>query len=312
MADAVMRTTTLTDWLPTVFAERVEQKLQAGSVIARLSPSEPVVFGENKIRVEGEVPRAEFVGEGDQKSSSGGSVEVRTAYTYTAQSTIRFSKHLEVMDDQHKLKFVPRIMDNAAIALQRALDYGVIHQVSPLQGTAFAGIQSHMGQVTNRITLGAGTADAADDFGTAVDMLSLDQAQGFSVSGAAMDPLFLGALKKLKERDGSGPTSRRRYPEIGLAAQNITEFESLPAAVSNAVGGRSPEMVTPSKLRALVGDFAHGVFWGVVHNFDPEIIKFGDPDGRGDLSRTNEWAYRVETMFAWYVFPERFVRIEAQ
>jgi hypothetical protein len=41
-----------------------------------------------------------------------------------------------------------------------------------------------------------------------------------------------------------------------------------------------------------------------------ELIRFGDPDGQGDLKRKNQIALRLEVVFGWYVFADRFAVVE--
>ena len=43
-----------------------------------------------------------------------------------------------------------------------------------------------------------------------------------------------------------------------------------------------------------------------------EIIRFGDPDGQGDLKRRNQIALRLEILYAWYVFPDKFATIKTK
>ena len=53
-----------------------------------------------------------------------------------------------------------------------------------------------------------------------------------------------------------------------------------------------------------------GIRWGVQRNIPLEVIKFGDPDGQGDLKRNNQIALRLEVVYGWYVFADRFTVIE--
>ena len=45
-------------------------------------------------------------------------------------------------------------------------------------------------------------------------------------------------------------------------------------------------------------------------NLPVELITTGDPDGQGDLKRYNQIALRLEIVYAWYVFAERFALID--
>ena len=50
---------------------------------------------------------------------------------------------------------------------------------------------------------------------------------------------------------------------------------------------------------AIVGDFENAFRWGYAKNIPLEIIPYGDPDGQGDLKRTNEIVLRSEAFIGW-------------
>ena len=81
------------------------------------------------------------------------------------------------------------------------------------------------------------------------------------------------------------------------------------AAVGNTVSGR-PE-AADTGVRAIVGDFTSGIRWGVQRNLPLELITYGDPDGQGDLKRKNQIAIRLEIVYGWYVFADRFATVTA-
>ena len=67
--------------------------------------------------------------------------------------------------------------------------------------------------------------------------------------------------------------------------------------------------IADSKIRAIVGDWANGLRWGVQRNIPVTLIDRGDPDGQGDLARKNQIALRLEIVYGWYVFIERFAKL---
>ena len=83
----------------------------------------------------------------------------------------------------------------------------------------------------------------------------------------------------------------------------------MPVAQGDTVSGL-PEIATDSKIRAIVGDFRGGVRWGVQRQLPIELIRFGDPDGQGDLKRQNQVALRLEIVYGWYVFVDRFALLK--
>ncbi|MED6165409.1 hypothetical protein PIB30_099258, partial [Stylosanthes scabra] len=70
-----------------------------------------------------------------------------------------------------------------------------------------------------------------------------------------------------------------------------------------------PEAKTDTKVRGILGDFQNGIRWGVQRNLPLELIRFGDPDGQGDLKRRNQIAIRMEIVYGWYVFTDRFALV---
>ena len=41
--------------------------------------------------------------------------------------------------------------------------------------------------------------------------------------------------------------------------------------------------------------------WGIQKSIGLELIKYGDPDGGGDLKRNNQVAFRTEVVYGWGV-----------
>ena len=60
----------------------------------------------------------------------------------------------------------------------------------------------------------------------------------------------------------------------------------------------------------VAASFANGIRWGVQRELPIELIRYGDPDGQGDLKRKNQIALRLEIVYGWYVFADRFAVVE--
>jgi hypothetical protein len=67
--------------------------------------------------------------------------------------------------------------------------------------------------------------------------------------------------------------------------------------VSNTVSGTGV-LAVDTKVLAFVGDFS-AIRWGVQKQIGLELIRFGDPDGGGDLRRKNQVAFRSEVVYGW-------------
>lgn len=53
---------------------------------------------------------------------------------------------------------------------------------------------------------------------------------------------------------------------------------------------------TNPNIKAIVGDFT-AFKWGVQRSIGVNLIEYGDPDGDGDLQRSNEIALRAEVVY---------------
>ena len=91
---------------------------------------------------------------------------------------------------------------------------------------------------------------------------------------------------------------RDRYPELGFGS-SITSFEGLSAYSSSTVSG-TPEASANTNVKAIIGQWDL-LRWGVQKSIPVELIKFGDPDGQGDLKRKNQIALRLEVVYGWGV-----------
>lgn len=64
------------------------------------------------------------------------------------------------------------------------------------------------------------------------------------------------------------------------------------------------------KALAYVGDFKEAFKWGYSDEIPMEIIEYGDPDGQGDLKRTNEVVLRAEAWVGWGILDKSaFARV---
>lgn len=274
------------------------------STVAKLSGREPMRFGEVDIITFNDFPKAEFVGEGADKGHTTGGFDSVTAKPYKAQVTMRFNEEVQWADEDHQLGVFRELGAAGQTALSRALDLGMYHRINPLTGAVITGWTNYVTATTKNVEIA--TADADDDFRAAVGLL-VNSTPTVSVNGAAFDPRFSWALSQLKARDGSGETSQQRYPSLGFGT-NVTDFMGVPVAQGDTVSGQ-PE-ATDTKVRAIVGDFQNGIRWGVQRDIPVELIRYGDPDGQGDLKRKNQIAMRLEIVYGWYVFVDRFAVIK--
>lgn len=293
--------------LPRNIADGMITKTQSTSTVAQLSASEPQRFGEVDYIVFDSFPRAEFVEEGAQKASTTGGFRSVTAKPHKAQVTMRFNQEVQWLDEDYQLDVLNQLAAKGTEALSRALDLGLYHRINPLTGTEITGWDNYVGASTKTVELATGT-EADQVIREAAGLLINDATEPVSPNGIALDPALVWDLSSLQTKLANGdPSGVQRYPSLGLGT-SIDSFLGLPAATGNTVSAR-PE-ATDNGIRAIVGDFTNGIRWGVQRNLPLEVIRYGDPDGQGDLSRQNQVALRLEIVFGWYAFADRFALVK--
>lgn len=302
---AVFGTTEAKVLMPRNIADGMIQQTRTTSTVAKLSNSEPQRFGETDYIIFNSFPKAEFVEEGANKGSSTGGFTSVTGKPHKAQVTMRFNEEVQWADEDYQLDVLKQLAGSGEVALSRALDLGLYHRINPLTGTAITAWDNYLTSTTKRVEIA--TADADADLRAAVGLL-LNADTSWGVNGVAIDPRFAWSLANLQTKNADGsPSGVQRYPNLGFGT-DVTSILGINAAQGNTVAG-TPE-ATDTKVRAIVGDFQNGIRWGVQRELPVELIRFGDPDGQGDLKRKNQIALRLEIVFGWYVFADRFAVVE--
>ena len=279
------------------------------STVAKLSAREAQRFGEVEYIMFNDLPKAEFVEEGAQKSGTNVSYTSVKSSKKKAQVTLRFNEEVLWADEDYQMGVLSDVADAGSVALSRALDLGLYHRINPLSGAVIEGWTNYVNATTKRVTLDDTTeADAA--IREAVGLIVNDPAAaGASVNGLALDPKLSWDLAGLQTKLANGdPSGAFRYPNLGFGT-DITNFLGINAAQGSTVSG-TPE-AADTNVRAIVGDYQQGIRWAVQRQLPVELIRYGDPDGLGDLKRSNQVALRLEIVYGWYVRQDRFAVVEA-
>ena len=263
--------------MPTQIADGIVDQVQSGSAIGVLSQQKAMRFGETSIVTFENRPRAEFVDEGAQKSSTSGSFGVVKTVPHKTQVTMRFDQEVQWADADYQLGIINKLATEGAKALSRALDLGVFYRLNPLSGKPVEAWTNYLNATDKRV---ARTASPDADVEQAIGLI-LNDKEGWDVNGIAMN-------------------SFKGIPASVTTTVNAPEFTAL------AEG----ENYTVPEVGAIVGDWRNGIYWGVQRNLPVEPITYGDPDGQGDLRRNNQIALRLEILYAWYVFADRFAVVE--
>lgn len=264
-----------------------------GGVLASLAPSLPdVKVGSTDHFTFTATPKAELVGESVSKSSMDGTPSKATVKTYKVQITYRFSQELMWEDEDYQTGVVDQLVVNVATALSRALDLVAIHGINPLTGEISSSVSNYFDKAGNGVARVVSTGDVQADLETAASDL---QEAGYVATGIALDPVFAGQLARKKDGE-----NRPLYPELGLGF-GFENFQGLQAASSDTVSGRQELESSEVSIQAILGDW-RAFKWGVAREVPLETIEYGDPDGNGDLKRTNEIAIRAEAVFGFAIF----------
>ncbi len=263
-------------------------KVIYGSAVATLSDSIPMKFG-NGSTMTFNIGEAEYVGEGAAKGQSTATPTTKTVTPKKFHKTLRFNEEVLWADEDHQLGVVQDILDQIQPALSRALDFGVFHEINPTGGAVVAAMNGGLTDTTNSVEIAAAAPytylDTADN---------LVLAGGHVPRDIAIDPSWASAFSA---RRGTN-SEQKLYPNFALGTA-VSELDGHRASVSNTVGAIGVAAAATT-VKAFVGDFS-AIRWGIQKQINLELIRYGDPDGGGDLKRNNQVAFRSEIVYGWGV-----------
>lgn len=272
--------------VPTQILDPWVNNIHNGSAVSQLSGSIPMKFGAGE-SFTFDIGEAEYVGEGSDKGPSDITQTAQSVEPFKFHKTVRWNEEVLWADEDHQLGVVQEILNLIQPALSRALDFGVIHGINPATGTAVAAMTQRLVNTTNSVEIGAGDAPYV-----ATDAASqLVLAAGGVPNGIAVDPSLGAAIAGARTTEGV-----KLYPDFSFASP-LSTFEGLRAATSRTVGAVGVAS-TATNLKAILGDWS-AVRWGIQKSIGLEVIRYGDPDGQGDLKRKNQVAFRAEVVYGW-------------
>jgi hypothetical protein len=262
-------------------------KIQNGSCVASLSAQTPMTFGEGESWTF-DIGEAEYVAEGGQKGASTVTPTSKPVKPFKFHKTLRFNEEVLWADEDRQLEVVDEILELIQPALSRALDFGVFHEINPTGGAVVAAMNGGLTDTTNLVEYVAAdkpyvSLDAAD---------GLVLADGFVPRDIALDPTYAAKFSALRGTN----SEQKLYPNFRLGIET-SELDGHRASVSNTVRGTGV-LAVDTKVLGFVGDFS-AIRWGVQKSIGLEVIKYGDPDGGGDLKRNNQVAFRAEVVYGW-------------
>lgn len=278
-------------------ASGIWKKNIKGGIIGSLTAQDPqIMVGATDFFTFTDTPRAELVGEGVHKDSEDGTPAKVTSKTYKVQLTYRFSDEVRYADEEYRLRLVEELAGNIATGVSRAVDAVAIHGINPATGYTAESVVNYITKAGNGTVI---TADATSPLKDLEGAAAALQGYGYTASGIALDPVYAGVLARARDNDG-----RQYFPELGLGF-NVNSLMGLNAAVSNTVSGSAEGIdVAQGGVGAIMGDW-NAFKWGIARNVPLHMIEYGDPDGKGDLQRTNEIAIRAEVIFGFAILDDK-------
>lgn len=283
------KTTMKTNFKPEIVKE-IFSKVKGHSSIIKLAKQMPVAFSGNDIftfALDGEVA---IVGEGGQKPA--GKAEVNTISVTPVKVVYqhRVSDEFLRASEEKALNMLAAFTDGFSKKIARGLDIMAFHGVNPADLTASDKIGTNHLDDCDSITYEEGQPEAA--LSDAIALIGDND-----VTGYALSKTFSTDLGNYKENGIS------QYPEFKMGA-NPGKLVGTACDVNSTVSKGN------DKALAYVGDFESAFRWGYADTIPMEVIQFGDPDGQGDLKRTNEVVLRAEAWIGWGILnKEAFARV---
>lgn len=300
------RTSTSTYFKPELVTD-IFNKTAGHSALARLSGQKPMPFSGTDtfvFTVDGE---AAIVGEAADKPAGTATISTVTIKPIKFVYQHRVSDEFLNISEEKQLPFLAAFADGFAKKMARALDIAAMHGIDPAtkaDSATIVGTNYFDGLVSSTVTYDSTAPD--DNIDSAV--ATIQGADG-AVSGIAMAPAFASALGAMK----NAATHEALYEQFRFGGQP-ERFGTLACNINNTVNfgdaSGTGRALAASKDRAIIGDFANAFRWGYAENMPMEIIQYGNPDGLGDLKRSNEIVLRAEAYIGWGILDtSSFVRI---
>ena len=273
--------TKTTNLFPAELTADIFNKVAGHSSLAKLSSQKAIPFcGTDQFvfTMDGEVS---IVGEGENKPAGTADLKSVSIVPVKFLYQHRLTNEFVYMSEDKQIPYLQAFTEGFAKKIARGLDIAVMHGVNPATGEAVASLATK-----NLDTVGSITTTSGAEDGDLESAITAIQALDGTVTGIALAPVFASSLGKIKAN------GVKLYPEFAFGG-NPDSFAGLKSDVNNTVSFKD------SKDLAFVGDFASAFKWGYAENIPMEIIEYGDPDGQGDLKRTNQIVLRAEAYIGW-------------
>lgn len=283
---------------PQNYANTLMKESFEASVVGQLSPSEPIILGDNVIPVyEGGI-EAGVVGEGEAKPVSEASMSHKVIRPIKLATIVVVSDEAVKLNPGNMLNFVRADLSNA---ITRAVDLLVLHGRSPRTGAVVPDV-SYVNETTNRVEV-----NESDPLGPQL-LAGYDLAAngGDDPDGFAFDTRYRTKVALANQATSADSIA---MPNLNQAASTVA---GLPAAYGRSVSGRVGSSVD-TNVKGFVGDWGK-VRWGFSENISIQTSSEAtivDGSTTYHLFQQNLRALLVEAQVGWTVLdPQAFAAYE--
>lgn len=283
------KTTMASNFNPETVKE-IFSKVKGHSSIIKLAKQMPVAFSGNDIFVFGMDGEAAIVGEGENKPAGETTVATVKVTPIKVVYQHRVSDEFLRASDEKALGMLEAFTDGFSKKIGRAIDIMAFHGKNPADLEASSKIGTNHLDTCDSVEYTEGKPEEA--LTTAIAAIG-----EYDVTGYALSKTFATALGNYKENGVS------QYPEFKMGA-NPGKLVGTACDVNSTVSKGNAQAL------AYVGDFESAFRWGYADQIPMEVIQYGDPDGQGDLKRTNEVVLRAEAWIGWGILDKAaFARV---
>lgn len=274
------KTTAGTMFAPETVKE-VFSKVKGHSSLAKLCSAVPVAFSGNDYFTFAMDGECAIVGEGENKPEGDATVATVKMMPLKVVYQHRISDEFMHASNEKALEMLKTFTDGYSKKIARALDIMALHGVNPADLVASEKIGSNHFDTVQSVTYTDGKPlDALED---AVAAIGDNDVTGYIFSKG-----FGTALGKYSENGIS------QYPEFKLGG-NPGKLGGTACDVNSTVNKGNDQAM------AYIGDFLNAFRWGYADQIPMEVIEYGNPDGLGDLKRSNEVVLRAEAWIGWAI-----------
>lgn len=271
---------------PTQLVTEMYSKVRGKSSIAKMISSAPIAFNGNTEFTFSMDNKLAIVGESAQKPAGDATITPVVIRPIKVVYQSRVSDEFIYASEEAKLEYLSAFTDGFAKRVAEGMDEMIMHGVNPKDGNASAVIgNNHLDYAITNYSSAANVITYGHDSSAADTNIDEALAKVDGPNGIIMGKTIRAAVAALNI------SGARKYPEFAWGATPSTlggmNLDSNKTVESNSAAAR-----------AYVGNWA-ALKWGFAKEIPLEVIQFGDPDGAGDLKRTNEVCLRSEAYIGW-------------